>query len=108
MISRPRPCRALPQGQNSPQKCAYGLYAEQLSGTAFTAPRGLVYRVELLDGPARGFVCEDYGQKFDLPNRGLIGADCLANPRDFTCPVAAFEGPRGTVARGDQMVRPVP
>ena len=31
---------ALPQGMNSPQKCAYGLYAEQLSGTAFTAPRG--------------------------------------------------------------------
>lgn len=30
---------ALPQGQNSPQKCEYGLYAEQLSGTAFTAPR---------------------------------------------------------------------
>ena len=30
---------ALPQGQNSPQKCAYGLYAEQLSGSPFTAPR---------------------------------------------------------------------
>lgn len=30
---------ALPKNQNSPQKCAYGLYAEQLSGTAFTAPR---------------------------------------------------------------------
>ncbi|KZC11520.1 Homogentisate 1,2-dioxygenase, partial [Dufourea novaeangliae] len=30
---------ALPVGQNSPQKCPYGLYAEQLSGTAFTAPR---------------------------------------------------------------------
>lgn len=30
---------ALPEGQNSPQKCAYGLYAEQLSGSAFTAPR---------------------------------------------------------------------
>ncbi len=30
---------ALPQGQNSPQKVNYGLYAEQLSGTAFTAPR---------------------------------------------------------------------
>lgn len=30
---------ALPLGQNSPQKCAYGLYAEQLSGSAFTAPR---------------------------------------------------------------------
>ena len=31
---------ALPQGRNSPQRVAYGLYAEQLSGTAFTAPRG--------------------------------------------------------------------
>ena len=213
---------ALPQGQNSPQKCAYGLYAEQLSGTAFTAPRGqnertwcyrirpsvkhtgrfqkvalpywksaphivddiislgqyrwdpvpvgdarltwltgmrtvttagdvntqvgmashvylvtasmvdeyffsadsellivpqegrlrfstelgiidlepkeiailprgLVYRVEVLEGPARGFVCENYGQKFTLPGRGPIGANCLANPRDFKCPVAAFE-----------------
>ena len=30
---------ALPVGQNSPQTCPYGLYAEQLSGTAFTAPR---------------------------------------------------------------------
>ena len=32
---------ALPQGRNSPQRCPYGLYAEQLSGTAFTAPRHL-------------------------------------------------------------------
>ncbi|NVK72039.1 MAG: homogentisate 1,2-dioxygenase [Oceanospirillaceae bacterium] len=54
-------------------------------------PRGLVYRVDVLDGPARGFVCENYGQKFDLPNRGPIGANCLANPRDFKTPVAAFE-----------------
>lgn len=54
-------------------------------------PRGLVYRVELLDGPARGFVCENYGQKFDLPSRGPIGANCLANSRDFKTPVAAFE-----------------
>src|SRR5580700_6974782 len=30
---------ALPEGRNSPQRCAYGLYAEQFSGTAFTAPR---------------------------------------------------------------------
>ncbi|MEO8123745.1 MAG: homogentisate 1,2-dioxygenase [Burkholderiales bacterium] len=35
---------ALPEGQNSPQKCPYGLYAEQLSGTAFTAPRGALGR----------------------------------------------------------------
>src|SRR6186997_466744 len=30
---------ALPVGRNSPQRCPYGLYAEQVSGTAFTAPR---------------------------------------------------------------------
>ncbi|XP_022188930.1 homogentisate 1,2-dioxygenase-like [Nilaparvata lugens] len=35
----PRCPGALPKKQNSPQKCPYGLYAEQLSGTAFTAPR---------------------------------------------------------------------
>jgi homogentisate 1,2-dioxygenase len=54
-------------------------------------PRGMVFRVEVLAGPARGFVCENYGAKFDLPGRGPIGANCLANPRDFKTPVAAFE-----------------
>lgn len=54
-------------------------------------PRGLVYRVEVIDGPARGFVCENYGQKLDLPGRGPIGANCLANSRDFKTPVAYYE-----------------
>ena len=54
-------------------------------------PRGMVFRVEVTEGPARGFVCENYGQKFDLPSRGPIGANCMANPRDFLTPVAAFE-----------------
>jgi homogentisate 1,2-dioxygenase len=54
-------------------------------------PRGLLYRVEILEGPCRGFVCENYGVPFTLPNRGPIGANCLANPRDFKTPVAAFE-----------------
>ncbi len=54
-------------------------------------PRGLVYRVEVLEGPCRGFVCENYGQKFDVPGRGPIGANCMANPRDFKAPVAAYE-----------------
>jgi len=31
---------ALPVGRNSPQRCPYGLYAEQFTGSAFTAPRG--------------------------------------------------------------------
>lgn len=215
---------ALPQGQNSPQKCNYGLYAEQLSGSPFTAPRGTnerswLYRIrpsvrhtrrfsnaslplwksapclgehslplgqlrwdpvaaptetltfiegvrtmttagdaltqvgmashvyvfnedmiddyvfnadgELLIVPQlgairvftemgmmdvepleicliprgmmfkvmrsgehpvwRGYICENYGAKFRLPDRGPIGANCLANPRDFKIPVAAFE-----------------
>ncbi|XP_078742002.1 homogentisate 1,2-dioxygenase, partial [Lampetra fluviatilis] len=35
----PRCPGALPVGQNNPQQCPYGLYAEQISGTAFTCPR---------------------------------------------------------------------
>lgn len=54
-------------------------------------PRGLLFRAEVLEGPCRGFVCENYGQKFELPNRGPIGANCMANRRDFKIPVAAFE-----------------
>ena len=54
-------------------------------------PRGLLYRAEVLEGPARGFVCENYGQTFGLPSRGPIGANCLANRRDFKTPVAVFE-----------------
>ncbi|MDH6229852.1 homogentisate 1,2-dioxygenase [Mesorhizobium soli] len=54
-------------------------------------PRGLVFKVEMIDGPVRGYVCENYGAKFTLPHRGPIGANCLANPRDFKTPVAWFE-----------------
>lgn len=61
------------------------------TGEIIVIPRGLVFRVAVLKGPARGFVCENYGQTFDLPNRGPIGANCLANPRDFKTPVAYFD-----------------
>lgn len=54
-------------------------------------PRGMVFKVGLKDETARGFVCENYGAKFTLPGRGPIGANCLANPRDFKTPVAAYE-----------------
>ena len=54
-------------------------------------PRGMVFKVDLVDDEARGFVCENYGAKFTLPGRGPIGANCLANPRDFKTPVAWFE-----------------
>jgi homogentisate 1,2-dioxygenase len=53
--------------------------------------RGIVFKVELIDGPARAYICENYGGAFTLPDRGPIGANCLANPRDFLTPVAAYE-----------------
>ena len=58
-------------------------------------PRGVIFRVELIDGPARAYVCENYGGGFTLPDRGPIGANCLANPRDFLTPVAAYEDVEG-------------
>ena len=61
------------------------------SGEICVIPRGLKFRVELPDGEARGYVCENYGQQFRLPDLGPIGANGLANPRDFETPVAWFE-----------------
>ncbi|MFI9629768.1 homogentisate 1,2-dioxygenase [Streptomyces sp. NPDC052042] len=54
-------------------------------------PRGVRFRVELLDTTARGYVCENYGRPFVLPDLGPIGANGLANARDFLAPVAAYE-----------------
>ncbi len=60
-------------------------------GEIAVIPRGVKFRLELVDGPARGYICENYGGTFTLPERGPIGANCLANPRDFLTPVAAYE-----------------
>ena len=60
-------------------------------GEIVVIPRGLVYRVELLGDRARGYICENYGTCFELPERGPIGANGLANPRDFLHPTAHFE-----------------
>ncbi len=60
-------------------------------GEIAVVPRGVKLRVELPDGPARGYLCENYGGALTLPERGPIGANCLANPRDFMTPVAAYE-----------------
>jgi len=53
-------------------------------------PRGVRFRVEL-SGPSRGYVAENYGQPFRLPDLGPIGSNGLANPRDFETPAAWFE-----------------
>lgn len=54
-------------------------------------PRGIKFQVLLMEDTARGYVCENYGAPFRLPELGPIGANGLANPRDFVYPHAAFE-----------------
>ena len=58
-------------------------------------PRGLRFRVELPDGEARGYVCENFGAPLRLPDLGPIGSNGLANPRDFETPVAWYEDRAG-------------
>jgi homogentisate 1,2-dioxygenase len=79
-------------------------------GSIAVIPRGLKFRVEpAAEGAsnttvaasgqnqtvARGYICENYGQQFRLPDLGPIGANGLANPRDFETPVAWFEDKDG-------------
>lgn len=59
-------------------------------------PRGMRFRVELVDPVCLGYVCENYGAAFTLPERGPIGANGLANERDFRVPVASFEDRAGS------------
>jgi homogentisate 1,2-dioxygenase len=68
---------------------------EVAPGEICVLPRGLKFAVDLPDGEARGYICENYGAPLRLPDLGLIGANGLANPRDFLTPVAAFEDREG-------------
>ena len=58
-------------------------------------PRGLRFAVELAGSEARGYVCENFGAPFRLPDLGPIGSNGLANPRDFETPVAWYEDREG-------------
>ena len=66
-------------------------------GEIAVIPRGVRFCVKLVDPAARGYVCENYGEPFRLPELGPIGANGLANARDFLTPVAAFEERAGPV-----------
>ena len=68
-------------------------------GEIAVIPRGVKFKVLVLDGPGRGYVCENYGAKLTCPERGPIGANCLANRRDFLTPVAAYEDRDGVACR---------
>ncbi len=58
-------------------------------------PRGMKLRVVLPDGRSRGYIAENYGAAFVLPERGPVGSDGYANQRDFLAPVAAYEDREG-------------
>jgi homogentisate 1,2-dioxygenase len=59
-------------------------------GEICVIPRGMKFKVEI-EKPVRGYVCENYGAPFRLPELGPIGSQGLAQPRDFQAPVAAYE-----------------
>jgi homogentisate 1,2-dioxygenase len=63
---------------------------EVAPGEVALLPRGMAFSVAV-DGPSRGYVCENYGAHFRLPELGPIGSNGLANARDFLAPTAAFD-----------------
>src|SRR5450432_1568666 len=95
---------ALPEGRNSPQRCAYGLYAEQFSGTAFTAPRhanrrSWLYRIRpaAAHGKFRKVSAGRISNRFDAaapsPNRLRWSAPAVPRvPTDFLSGLATLGG----------------
>ncbi|MBK7034575.1 MAG: homogentisate 1,2-dioxygenase [Ignavibacteria bacterium] len=68
------------------------------AGEVVVIPRGVRFKVEPHpeDKQCRGYICENYGAQFRIPDLGPIGANGLANPRDFETPVAWYEDREGS------------
>ena len=64
-------------------------------GEIAVIPRGMKFAVDLESDSAQGYLCENYGASFSLPERGPVGANGYANDRDFCYPVAAYEENEG-------------
>jgi len=75
-------------------KTEFGIL-EVVPGEIIVIPRGIKYQVILKQENARGYICENFGAPFRLPDLGIIGANGLANPRDFQIPVANYEQRKG-------------
>ncbi len=65
-------------------------------GEVALVPRGMAFAIDV-EGPARGYVCENHGAPFRLPELGPIGSNGLAEPRHFLVPTAHAETDRPTV-----------
>ncbi len=72
-------------------------YLEINPGEIAVIPRGIKFQVLVPDGKARGYICENFGTPFRLPELGVIGANGLANPRDFIAPTASYEEKPGAL-----------
>src|SRR3954468_10916801 len=82
-----------------PQQGALSIFSELgkleiAPGEIAVLPRGVKFRVDV-EKPSRGYLCENYGAHFRLPELGPIGSQGLAQKRDFLAPVAAFEDKAG-------------
>ncbi|HET9235871.1 MAG TPA: homogentisate 1,2-dioxygenase [Oligoflexus sp.] len=84
----------VPQSGGLTLRTEFGIM-DVIPGEIAVIPRGIKFQVHLLEATARGYICENYGAHFVLPNLGPIGSNGLANPRDFETPVAAYEDREG-------------
>lgn len=66
-------------------------------GMIAVIPRGIKFKIELLDTTAAGYLCENMGLPLTLPQLGPLGANSLANPRHFLYPTAAVEESQGAI-----------
>ncbi|MGE4348488.1 MAG: homogentisate 1,2-dioxygenase [Candidatus Berkiella sp.] len=76
-------------------KTEFGVIALAPSEIA-VIPRGIKFQVTLIDPIIKGYICENFGAPFGLPDLGPIGSNGLASPRDFLYPTAHFEDKTGT------------
>ncbi|MBK9323056.1 MAG: homogentisate 1,2-dioxygenase [Bdellovibrionaceae bacterium] len=60
-------------------------------GEIVVVPRGMVFQINPLSQVCHGYVGENFGSPFRLPELGPIGANGLAHRRHFLTPQAAFE-----------------
>ncbi|CAD6242751.1 GSCOCG00009559001-RA-CDS [Cotesia congregata] len=108
----PRCPGALPVGQNNPQKCPYGLYAEQLSGTAFTAPRDdnkrtWFYRIKpsVCHGPYDRIKTTKLTHEWNIPEPNPLRWNVFDLPTRQDPPIDFIEGLHTICGAGDSSVR---
>ena len=81
-----RYCLVVPQQGTLDVKTEFGRMTVE-SGEICVIQRGIAFSIDV-EGPSRGYVLEVYSNHFEIPDLGPIGANGLANPRDFLTPVA--------------------